>query len=207
MKVCGTCGKSGSDHKFVLPRTGRNVKRHKCKECTKKVNHAYYLANKHSIATKTQRYAQQHPDTYRKAALRYYHRNKTSCRASNRRWIKRNLNKLCKRMKERYASDIHFNLKARLRSRIHSALKRQGTYKNNSTMALVGCGKAALKSHIESLFVAGMSWDNKGAWHIDHKIPCASFDLTDHAQQMKCFHYTNLQPLWGRDNYSKGARL
>lgn len=43
-----------------------------------------------------------------------------------------------------------------------------------------------------------MTWDNYGfkGWHIDHKIPCLSFNLTDIDQQKKCFHYTNLQPLW-----------
>jgi len=42
--------------------------------------------------------------------------------------------------------------------------------------------------------------------HIDHKIPCASFDLTDTDQQRACFHYSNLQLLWARDNIVKGAR-
>ena len=46
-----------------------------------------------------------------------------------------------------------------------------------------------------------------GEIHIDHIKPCASFDLTDPAQQKECFNYKNLQPLWAFDNISKGATI
>ena len=51
-----------------------------------------------------------------------------------------------------------------------------------------------------------MSWENHGTWHIDHRVPCAKFDLTKKEEQEKCFHYTNLQPLWAKDNLSKGNK-
>jgi hypothetical protein len=43
-------------------------------------------------------------------------------------------------------------------------------------------------------------------WHIDHIVPCESFDLTDPAQQGQCFHFSNLQPLWARENLRKGTK-
>lgn len=51
-----------------------------------------------------------------------------------------------------------------------------------------------------------MSWGNYGkfGWHIDHIIPCAAFDLAREDHQMVCFNYRNLQPLWSKDNLSKG---
>ena len=46
-----------------------------------------------------------------------------------------------------------------------------------------------------------------GKWHIDHKIPCASFDLRKVSEQKKCFNYKNLQPMWAIDNLRKGTKL
>ena len=51
----------------------------------------------------------------------------------------------------------------------------------------------------------GMSWENHGDWHVDHIRPCCSYDLTIEEEQKKCFHYTNLQPLWAEENLSKGG--
>ena len=42
--------------------------------------------------------------------------------------------------------------------------------------------------------------------HIDHIKPCAKFDLTKKEEQEKCFHYTNLQPLWAIDNMMKSNK-
>jgi hypothetical protein len=52
-----------------------------------------------------------------------------------------------------------------------------------------------------------MTRENHGIWHIDHITPCTAFDLTDPEQQKKCFHYTNLQPLWASDNIRKGNKI
>jgi hypothetical protein len=48
-----------------------------------------------------------------------------------------------------------------------------------------------------------MTWDNYGTWHIDHRIPCAAFNILDPVEQKACFYYKNLQALWARDNVIK----
>jgi hypothetical protein len=84
-----------------------------------------------------------------------------------------------------------------------------GTHKSAPTLELLGCTLEELRKHLESLWQTGMNWDNHGfgddKWHIDHKRPCASFDLNEPAQQRECFHYSNLQPMWQKDNISKGS--
>jgi hypothetical protein len=80
-----------------------------------------------------------------------------------------------------------------------------GREKNKRTMEYVGCDVDTLRAHLERQFVDGMTWENQGEWHIDHVRPCASFNLDNEDERHQCFHYTNLQPLWGPDNLSKNA--
>lgn len=87
--------------------------------------------------------------------------------------------------------------------------------KSDHTVVLLGCSVGEFKAHLESLFTDGMSWENYGfyrvgeprRWHIDHILPCDSFDLTNPDQQKLCFHYTNLRPLWGDLNISKSNKI
>ena len=103
--------------------------------------------------------------------------------------------------------DGQFKIRKNIRDRMRSAM--QGKSKSKNTMELLGCTIEELKTHLEKQFTHGMNWDNYGkkGWHIDHILPCASFDLTDPEQQRKCFHYTNLQPLWATDNYKKKDKI
>jgi len=95
------------------------------------------------------------------------------------------------------------------RARIVKVLRRNLLGKKATTSVYLGCSVEELKSWLESQFKPGMSWDNYGfrVWHIDHIRPCASFDLSDIEQQKQCFHYTNLQPLWARENIQKKDKL
>lgn len=109
--------------------------------------------------------------------------------------------------RNRRKHDLNHRLKNALRHRVHLAIKHG--FKSAATTELLGAPIEKVVRHLESQFLPGMSWDNwtKDGWHIDHIQPCASYDLTDPEQQRKCFHYTNLQPLWASDNCSKRDRL
>jgi hypothetical protein len=103
--------------------------------------------------------------------------------------------------------DPLYKLVKTLRSRIGSALIRNRNTKSDKTINLLGCTIEECRKHLQNNFKEGMTWENHGKWHIDHIIPCSSFDLSIEEEQKKCFHYSNLQPLWANENLSKSNKI
>lgn len=73
---------------------------------------------------------------------------------------------------------------------------------------LNGYSEQELKSHLESLFAKGMSWDNYGfyGWHIDHIKPIKAFAEGGVTDPKVINALSNLQPLWAIDNLRKSAK-
>ena len=84
----------------------------------------------------------------------------------------------------------------------------QGGY-NLTDVKDLGCSIEDFKKYIESKFQNGMSWENYGhdTWHLDHITPLDAFNLSDRNQFLVASHYTNYQPLWAKDNYSKSNTI
>jgi hypothetical protein len=135
--------------------------------------------------------------------------NKEKLSKVNHEYKINNRDKSARWARERRRIDLNTRIKNVLSSRIRILIKQKSTTKAGKTLELLGCTLDYFKKHIESQFKEGMSWDNYGkyGWHIDHIIPCASFNLSDPEQQKKCFHYTNLQPLGWLDNIKKGTKI
>jgi hypothetical protein len=98
-------------------------------------------------------------------------------------------------------------IRAILACRIANVIRLAKSQKMKKSMELVGCSIEFLIKYLEDQFVDGMSWENRGKgidkWHIDHIRPCNTFDLTREDDQKRCFHYTNLRPLWEKDNLER----
>ncbi len=181
-----------------------------------KYNHDYYLRNKERILATSKKYREKHPTKFKEYQAVYAAKYPDRVRESKLRWIKNNPEKASKWAKQNpdKANKIKYRYRAKhprtkldnvLRTRILLALKSQGVRKNKRTIEMIGCSIEELKQHLESKFTEGMSWENRGyrGWHIDHIKPISLFDLNDVEQQKIAFHYTKLQPLWMRDNFSK----
>jgi len=164
-------------------------------EDQKEYHKEYYKKNKKKRNETSKRWRENNRERYNKNVNKSYHKHK-----------KKIIKKQVAYNRKRYQTDINWILKRRLRARLQHALK--GTIKSKKTMELLGVPHMDfLKTWIECKFKEGMTWENRHLWHIDHVIPCSSFDLTKPEEQAKCFHYTNLQPLWASENLSKGNRI
>ena len=124
-------------------------------------------------------------------------------RESNRKYRRHNKKRLYEDWKKR-KEDVGFRIACNLRNRVSMAIK--GNIKRGKTLELLGCDILTLKNHLQNKFSKGMTWNNYGAWHIDHIEPCVAFDLSKEEEQKKCMHYTNLQPLWAKDNLIKHSK-
>lgn len=112
-------------------------------------------------------------------------------------------------VKDRWKNDVEYRIVRKMRANLRTCLKNYKLKKTEKTFELIGCSIETFRKHMEQKFQVGMNWDNHGVkgWHIDHIIPCSHFDLKNIEEQKKCFHYTNLQPLWWYDNLSKSDKL
>lgn len=111
------------------------------------------------------------------------------------------------RARNKSIPDINRRIGKNVRARIVAALKASMVKKSATTTAMLGCTPFELKQYLESLFHPGMSWSNYGKeWQIDHIMPVGIFNFTIPRHKEICFHWTNLQPLWKKENAVKGKK-
>jgi len=171
-----------------------------CKLCMKKENKKNYINHKDTWDERTKIY---NKNDSNKKYRREWAKNKYDTNEEHRQQCIKNAVNYERKMLD---TNIEYKIKHVLRTRLWHALKNQKADKKYRTKQLTGCELPFLKGYLEAKFVEGMTWENHGEWHLDHIKPCCSFDLKEEEEQKKCFHYTNLQPLWAADNLSKGGK-
>jgi len=110
-----------------------------------------------------------------------------------------------KRNTKRRRTNPVYRLRVNLRGNILQSFKRKGFTKNSKTFEILGCDYDTFEKHIADKFTEGMSLDNHGEWHLDHQIPLALAETEEEVVEL-C-HYTNYQPLWGKDNLEKNDKV
>jgi hypothetical protein len=126
-------------------------------------------------------------------------------REQNQRWLTTEEGRSYRRAyKARKRRTPEGRLVEAIRNSTNRAVKFAGRSKPSRSFELLGTDLEGFKAHIEAQFTDGMSWENHSEWHIDHIVPLASGKAPE--EIWKLCHYTNLQPLWARDNMSKHAK-
>lgn len=156
------------------------------------------------------KYAAKNPEQYKKMrkeiAKKYYMKNPTR----PAEWAAKNPEKrkeIVRRCHQKRRETPDGKLNHSMSSLVWRALKKNK--KGSPWELLVGFTLKQLKQHLEKLFVEGMTWENYGEWHVDHKIPIAVFNFktpTD-LDFKRCWELNNLQPLWAAENLSKRDKI
>lgn len=181
------------------------------KSAINKKNLDNYYKNKDSRLAKSKQYQQEHHDEICAQRRQKYQLQKEILKPIFKQYYEDNKGKIItrqvRRNRLRKQTDVQFKLKCALRRRLGNTLK--GGQRGGSFIHDLGCSIAYLQTYLESKFQEGMTWKNYGfyGWHLDHIIPLDRFDLTNREEFLKACHYTNLQPMWGSENMSKGSKL
>jgi len=111
--------------------------------------------------------------------------------------------------KIRKSTDPIYKLIGNFRTAIYTVLKENNVTKYGHYFEILGYQPEQLINRLQIQFKDGMSWDNYGEWHVDHKLPITYFkfnNITDE-EFKKCWSLENLQPMWGGENISKSNKF
>jgi hypothetical protein len=224
-KICKKCLIEKDVCEFGILRKNKDGLRKECKSCRvihresnlekiKLQEKQRRLKNREIINKKQKEYRKIFSKEFKIKRDEYLNKNREKINLSSKKWKNQNQEKVkIWRQKNREyfnnynkircETDILFKIKRNIRSRINKFIKN----KSQNTINIIGLNINELKNYLESNFSDGMSWDNYGkyGWHIDHIIPLSS--AKNEEEIYKLCHYTNLQPLWAKDNISKGNKL
>lgn len=187
IKQCSSCLRDLTLSEFSPKKGYKYGVNSRCKVCVASYLSEYGKKNRAKLSENQRQYRVKKADQFRE----YY--NKPEVKARLREWEKNN---------------PHHKICRELRVRTKLILKRAlASNKIGPISNLIGCSGKELVAHLEAQFEPGMSWDNRNEWHIDHIIPISSFNLLDPDQRAKASHYTNLRPLWAKENQRKGSKI
>lgn len=182
----------------------RNIKtdnrKARCKQCYAQKAKEWSLKNPEKRKKIANNWAKNNPEKVKKSYTKHNHDPKT--KELRRQWRKQNATAYIKRKRE---NDSMFALKFKMRTKLNKIFSRFGYTKRSKSNEILGCDWETLKSHIERQFKPGMTWENRGEWHIDHIIPLATAETEQDV--IKLNHYTNLRPLWAHENLAKSAKV
>lgn len=218
-KICSKCKVNKDISEFHKRPDRPNGVRSSCKFCDKAKIYAYREKNKDSYNSYMREYRSKNSEQMKKIYKKSYDNNieytRKYCKENSKKRQKNN-REWEKKFKEKngcsyraYLEKLNPKFKAVscLRKRLLDSLKRNEWKKTTKFSIYIGCTKDFLIEHLESKFQTGMTWENHGlyGWHIDHIIPLSS--AKNQEELYKLCHYSNLQPLWAKENILKSNKI
>lgn len=223
MKVCKTCNIEKDISDFPKHKKYKDGLYSSCKSCKSESSKEYYLTNKEKVKEDVKLYRDNNLEKVKNNVKKNYEKNRESLLEYKKEYHKKHKDKysiLNKKyqienkdrinlVKKEYISnkrktDSLFKLKESISGLIRCSIKNCGYKKQSRTEKILGCSISEFKFYLESMFSDKMSWENYGDWHLDHIIPSSWANSEE--EIIKLNNYKNFQPLWSKDNLSKGNR-
>lgn len=218
-KRCLECGETKPLSAFDIRKRGTEWRQSNCKECQnqlRRIRTAKKRASTPRLITEISEFRICHKCGEVRHKSEFYKYSKVTCRYCIIKDIqnKRKLNRehylsVRKKSERKIRSTPKGKLCRTMSSSIRHALIGEMGKAGRRWENLVGYSVESLKAHLEKLFSDGMTWENYGEWHIDHKIPISAFNFQcpEDLDFKRCWALRNLQPMWAKENRIKHNRL
>ena len=217
-KICTLCDQTKLIEQFGKHKQMKGGHLNQCKSCRSAYMKSYEMKNKEKRIEKSKEYYEIHKEQIKERVRNHWKDNANEINQMRRskyendeEYRKKVLNE-CSKSNAKCRPNRNKNAKDNKTPSYYLELCRKRMWhafhgreaKSDKTKALLGCDGEFLKQYLEGTKVVGKDYSNA---HIDHIIPCSSFDFSDEEQQKKCFHYTNLQLLPANENLKKSNRV
>jgi len=220
-KICSKCKEEKTCNLFGKDKKRKDGLKLYCNDCRKLESKLYrekypekrketvtnyYNNNKEILKEKQLNYKKLNPEKLKEIKNKSYHKNKEKNKERVKQHRLRKKVERSKYQKFLLKTNPIYKISQLCCTRIYHFLRKNNITKKNKTFNIIGCSPEYLKVHLEKQFTEGMSWELVGQdIHIDHIIPLSSAKTEE--EIYKLCHYTNLQPLWAKENLSKGSKI
>jgi len=220
IKKCNKCLIEKPVHEFNNHKGGTHGVRGDCKLCRRLYTKMYREKNVEKESIRHANYRINNLEKIKERSSIFYEKNKLKINEKRKKYNLINKDKVNLQLKiagqkwrsknknytsERRKNDNIYRIRVNLTCRINRFFKYSKMTKNCKTMDILGISIDGFREYLKSKFTENMTFENYGkqGWHIDHIIPLSS--ANNEEEILKLCHYTNLQPLWAKDNIIKGG--
>ena len=204
-KICSKCGDEKPVGEFYIRKDSKDGYRSDCIECHLKQKKIYSKNNSQHKRDYMKQYRIDNPDIVKV----WIENNYEQYLWNSKKWKIENPDKAKKHKKnnrkKRLENDPQYRLKNNIRRLILLSFSNKGYSKKSRTNQILGIDYDGFMKHIESQFTEGMTWDNRGEWELDHKIPISLGNTEEEIIRLN--HYSNFRPLWRKDNIFKSNHI